>query len=99
MAEASQELVCNGFIETGSYESSKRDLLEALGISEREIDDRLESLIWALHRDPAATAERIGSRNLWVAVTAGGITPIRIYLRPATQQPDLAELLWIEERY
>ncbi len=86
-------LVCRGFIETETY-SKSRQLLE---LSDRQIDDRLEALIWALTRDPDE-ASRVGSRNLWVAVTPGGIPPLRIYLRPRAAVPGECELLWIEER-
>lgn len=83
MAGTSQ-LVCRGFIETPTFEKSKAHLQELHGLTDREVDNRIEALIWALARggDPAL-AQRIPTRrNLWVAVTPGGIPPLRIYLRP-----------------
>src|SRR4051812_6961221 len=99
MAGTSQ-LVCRGFIETEGFDDSKRDLQALYGLSDREVDDRLEALVWALARggDPALI-QRVPTRNnLWVAVTPRGIPPLRIYLRPRADSGDECELLWIEER-
>jgi hypothetical protein len=97
MAGTSQ-LVCTGFIESKTYKRSKADLMALLEIDDEEIDDRLKALLWSLTRDPSANSSRVGERNLWVAVTPGGIPQIRIFLRPREDVPDEAELLWIEER-
>jgi hypothetical protein len=91
-------LVFNGFLETDTYEQSKLDLQQLLGMSDRAVDDRLAALIWSLQREPATNCERVGSRNLWVAVTPGGSPPIRIYMRPHATIIGEWDLLWIEER-
>jgi hypothetical protein len=92
-------LVCNGFIEADTFERSKDDLIRFVGLTERQVDDRLETLMWALQRDANAAAERIPSRNLWVAVTAVEAPLLRVYLRPRGDVADECELLWIEERF
>lgn len=99
MAGTSQELSCQAFIEAQTYEESKRDLRAEFGITDRELDDALEGLLWALRRDPSANTERVGTRNLWVAVVPGSIPPLRVYLRPDAAEPHRCELLWIEERF
>ncbi len=71
--------------------------MRSLGLTDREVDDRLEALIWALQRDADEVSERIPGRNLWAAVTPVGV-PLRIYLRPLADTPEECELMWIEER-
>jgi hypothetical protein len=93
-----RELRCEGFVETREFEESKADLKRIASLTDRQIDYRLEGLLWALRRDPATVAQRVGSRNLWVAVTSRGIPLLRIYLRPRADLPTECELLWIEER-
>lgn len=94
------QLVCRGFAETDTFERSKADLQALHGLSDREVDDRLRALLWGLvHGGDAALVQRVPSRkSLWVAVTPGGIPPLRIYLRPGLEMPEVCELLWIEER-
>ena len=91
-------LACKGFIESASFRRSKADLKWQLGLTDRQIDDRLEALMWALSRDAEVTATRIPGRNLWVASTPRGLPPLRIYLRPRPGVPDECEWMWIEEK-
>lgn len=98
MAGHSGELRCDGFVESDAFERSKDELKRSTGLTDRQIDDRLEALVWALMRMPSAVAERVGSRNLWVAVTSVEAPLLRIYLRPRPDNPAEAEWLWIEER-
>lgn len=93
---AGTSLSCKAFIESESFERSKADLKAETGLTDGEIDDRLEALVWALQRDPSEVAQRIPGRNLWVAVTERGIPALRIYLRPRDNMPDEAEWMWIE---
>ncbi|HEY7932943.1 MAG TPA: hypothetical protein VID48_03880 [Solirubrobacteraceae bacterium] len=64
MAGLSGELRCEGFIESDTFEQSKDELKRSTGLTDRQIDDRLEGLVWALLREPSAVSERVGSRNL-----------------------------------
>lgn len=103
MAGTSQpagQLACRGFIETEGFARSKDDLKTLHGLTDRQVDDRLEALLWALARGGAAElVQRIPTRrNLWVAITPRGIPPLRIYLRHRADAPDECELLWVEER-
>jgi hypothetical protein len=82
MAGLSGELRCEGFIESSAFEKSKEELKRSTGLTDRQIDDRLEGLVWALLRDPSAVSRRIGNLNLWVAVTTVGIPLLRVYIRP-----------------
>jgi hypothetical protein len=95
----SSQLVCRGFTETETFARSKAELKELTGLSDRQIDARLEALLWALVRggDPALV-QQVPGRKLWVAVTLGGIPPLRIYLRPSSDPAEECDLLWIEER-
>lgn len=93
---AGTSLRCNGFIE--SYEQSKAELKAETGLTDEEIDDRVEAVVWALLRDPKEAAERIPGKSLWVVVTERGLPELRIYLRPRDENPDEAEWLWIERR-
>jgi hypothetical protein len=90
-------LVCLGFIESDGFAQSKERLKQLLELTDRDIDDRLEALIWAFqHDDPdIPVAERVGSRNLWVART--DFPKLRIFLRPRAGVANECELLWIEE--
>lgn len=90
-------LVCNGFIESDDFRRSKAELKERTGLTDGQIDDRIEALVWALYRDPTV-AEPIPGRNLWVVGTERGLPPLRLYLRPRAGVPDEAEWMWIEER-
>ena len=98
MAGASSELRCEGFIETREFERSKDELKRDTGLTDRQIDFRLEGLLWALSRDPALVAERIPDRNLWVAATNRGVPLLRVFLRPRAGASSESELMWIEER-
>jgi hypothetical protein len=98
MAGLSGQLRCEGFVESSDFAKAKDQLKLGTGLTDREIDDRLEALVWALLREPAAIAEQIPGRNLWVAVTTAGAPLIRVYLRPRRGIATECELLWIEER-
>jgi hypothetical protein len=94
----SRLLLCEGFIESDSFEESKANLKALFGLTDRDIDERIRALTWSIARDASTNTRQIPGRNLWVAVTPGGIPPLRIFLRP---RPDIAtecELLWIEEQ-
>jgi hypothetical protein len=95
---AGTSLVCKGFIEAESFELSKAELKAQTGLTDTQIDDRLEALVWALHRDAEVVAKQVPGRNLWVAVTERGLPQLRIYLRPREGAPEESEWLWIEER-
>lgn len=95
---AGTSLLCKAFIETESFERSKAELKIETGLTDEEIDDRLEALVWALRKDPDETAEPIPGRNLWVAVVEGGLPELHVYLRPRSENPEEAEWLWIERR-
>jgi len=94
----SAELRCEGFIEAKDFERSKDELKSTTGLSDRQIDDRLKALVWALLREPSAVAQRVGSLNLWAAETTVGIPALRVYLRPRTGTMAECEWVWIEER-
>jgi hypothetical protein len=91
------QLVCLGFIESDGFSQSKDRLKQVLELTDRDIDDRLEALIWAFqHADPdIPLTKRVGSRNLWVART--DLPHLRIYMRPRSEVANECELLWIEE--
>jgi hypothetical protein len=94
-------LVCRGFIETDSYRKSYDDLQRRTGLSDREIDDRLESLVWAFFHEPdedVPLVRRVAQRNLWVAVTDPPYA-LRVYLRPRAAVAGECEWLWVEERF
>jgi hypothetical protein len=96
-------LSCGGFIEgplfPGSKEILRRELAErGEEISDRQIDDRLEAIEWAIEHDDDESVRRIPGRNLWVAVTPGFDPVLRVLLRPRPDLPEECELLWIEER-
>jgi hypothetical protein len=93
------ELRCEGFIETSEFERSKEELKRTANLTDRQIDQRLDGLLWALRRDSTAVAHRVENRNLWVAAIPRGIPPLRIYLRPRADVPTECELLWIEEQF
>jgi hypothetical protein len=97
MAGTSRLLFCEGFIESESFERSKEDLKALSGLTDEQIDDRLEALLWEIRRDTSANTRRIRD-NLWVAVIPRGIPPLRIYLCPRPGARAECELLWIEER-
>ncbi len=98
MAGTSRELRCEGFIESSDFEKSKDELKQHAGLTDRQIDFRLDALLWALRRDPSLVSERVPNRDLWVATTNRGIPLLRIFLRPRPDRPTEAELMWIEER-
>jgi hypothetical protein len=98
MAGPSGELRCEGFIESSTFEKSKNELKHATGLTDRQIDDRLEGLVWALLREPSAVSERVRNLNLWVAVTTVGIPLLRVYICPRTGTANECEWVWIEER-
>ena len=95
---AGTSLACEGFIESQGFEISKADLCALHELSDQDIDERLDALLWALRRDPSSVSEHVGERNLWVAVEPGSTPPLRIFLRPREGVPTDCELLWIEER-
>jgi len=72
--------------------------MQRLGLSDADVDDRLDALLRALRQDADAVAARIPGRNLWTAVTEVAPPLLRIYLRPKEDVPTEAELLWIEDR-
>ena len=39
------QLVCRGFLETDEFAKSKAQLMERSGLTERQVDDRLEALL------------------------------------------------------
>jgi hypothetical protein len=90
--------ICRGFTETETFTRSKADLQELYGLSDEQVEDRVEAVQWGLVRggDPALVQRVPTRRNLWVAVTPGGIPPVRIYFRP-TDISGECDLLWIEE--
>lgn len=74
--------------------------MQSLGLSVREVDDRLESLLWALRRDAEEAADRVPTRqNLWVAVTTEEPPFFRIYFRAREDVAGQCELLWVEEKF
>lgn len=92
------QLVCAGFIESETFRRSKDDLKQELGLTDRQIDDRLEALVWTLNRNAAAAAAQVPGRNLWVAITPRGLPSLRVYLRPRSDVQDECEWMWIEQR-
>jgi len=81
--------------------------MQETGLTPREIDDRVEALVWALARFGGREAEgeeaeisvrQIPNRQLWVAVIPRGIPPLRLYLRPRPEVAGVCEWLWIERR-
>lgn len=98
MAGHSGELRCEGFIESSTFEGSKDELKRSTGLTDRQIDDRLEGLVWALLREPSAVSKQVRNLNLWVAVTPVGIPQLHVYLRPRTGTGNECEWVWIEER-
>jgi hypothetical protein len=98
MAGFSSELRCEGFIESDTFTKSKDELKRAAGLTDRQIDDRVEALVWALLREPSAVARRVGSRNLWAAETPVGVPVLVVYLRPRVASMAECEWVWIEER-
>jgi len=95
-------LACTGFIEADSFTWSKGELMRETGMTEHQVDDRLEALVWALLRsgsdDGDAAVSKVPERNLWVAVIPGGIPPLRVYLRPRVDVAGECEWMWIERR-
>jgi|SRR5271169_2064472 hypothetical protein len=98
MAGLSGELRCEGFIESSTFERSKDELKRGTGLTDRQIDYRLEGLVWALLREPSAVSEQVRDLNLWVAVTTVGIPLLRVYIRPRAGTASECEWVWIEER-
>jgi hypothetical protein len=97
MAGLSSELRCEGFIESETFTKSKDDLKRDSGLTDRQIDDRVEGLVWALLREPSAVARRVGTRNLWAAETPAGVPVLVVYLRPRAASMAECEWLWIQE--
>ncbi len=97
MAGLSGELRCEGFIESDTFTKSKDELKRGTGLTDRQIDDRVEALVWALLREPLAVARRVGSRNLWAAETPVGVPVLVVYLRPRGGSMAECEWVWIEE--
>ena len=98
MAGLSGELRCEGFIESSEFERSKDELKHSTGLTDYQIDARLEGLVWALLRESSAVSERVRDLNLWVAVTTVGIPLLRVYIRPRAGTASECEWVWIEER-
>ncbi len=97
MAGPKDGLRCEGFVEADSFARAKKELQRSTGLTDRQIDDRLEGLVWALQRDAAAVARRVRDLNLWVAVTPVGVPRLRVYIRPRPGVEDECEWMWIEE--
>lgn len=92
-------LVCREFVEAESFERTRAELMQATGLTPRQVDDRVEALEWALARgdneeDPAV--EPVPDSSTWAAVIPGGVPPLRLYLRPCSAEYK-CEWLWIEE--
>jgi hypothetical protein len=98
MAGLSGGLRCEGFIESSTFERSKDELKRGTDLTDRQIDYRLEGLVWALLREPSAVSEQVRDLNLWVAVTTVGIPLLRVYIRPRAGTASECEWVWIEER-
>jgi hypothetical protein len=98
MTGLSGELRCEGFIEADTFEKSKGELKQSTGLTDRQIDDRLEGLVWALLRKPSAVAQRVGTWNLWAAETPVGVPVLVVYLRPRGNTMAECEWVWIQER-
>jgi hypothetical protein len=92
-------LVCSGFIETTFFTSSKEDLKVHSGLTDRQIDDRMEGVVWALHQDADQTAHKVPDRNLWLVPIPEGDPPLILYIRQSKDDPQIAEWMWIQERY
>lgn len=92
-------LVCRGFLETDTFEKSRERLKELLEWTDRDLDDRLEALIWAFQRDTdpgeAPLTKRVPNRNLWVARTDHPY--LRVYLKPRAEIDGECYLMWVEE--
>jgi hypothetical protein len=98
-----RRLRCNAFIEAKTFEGSKQILKNEVAargesITDRQIDDRLEAMEWALERGDSENCAPIGTRSLWVYVMPGAYPELRVYLRPRPELRAECELLWIEER-
>lgn len=96
-------LACKGFVESRSFEKSKHDLMIETGMTARQVDNRLEALVWALSHtdgedDSDAVVTQVAGRNLWVAVIPRGIPPLHVYLRRRAEGDEECEWLWIERR-
>lgn len=91
-------LRCEGFIEGSGFTQSKAELKKKHGLTDRDVDDRLTGLLWALRREPAAVAECVGQKDLWVAVTPRGVPALRLFLRPRPGVLTECELVWVEAR-
>lgn len=95
-----KSLVCHGFVEADSFTWSKGELMRETGMTEHEVDDRLEALVWGFLRGEEGdetVVSKVPERNLWVAVIPRGIPPLRVYLRPRLDVADECEWMWIEE--
>jgi hypothetical protein len=97
MAGLSGELRCEGFVEADEFAKSKDELKQSTGLTDRQIDDRLDGLVWALLREPSAVAQRVGTRNLWAAETPVGVPVLIVYLRPRVNTMAECEWVWIQE--
>jgi hypothetical protein len=91
-------LVCRGFEESDIFIQARAELMATLGLSLREIDDRLEAVEWALVRDVDEVAEQVPGLNLWVALIPRGLPPLRVYFKPHTSEEAKCVWMWIEER-
>lgn len=79
-------------------QKSRERLKQLLELTDRDIDDRLEALVWALRHNPdpdVPVVAQVENRNLWVART--DYPHLRIYLRPRAEVEGECEWLWIEE--
>lgn len=100
-------LTCKGFIESEDFERSKAELMRETGMTPREVDDRVEALVWALVRLEGRDAEieaaeitvqQVPNRQLWAAVIPRGVPPLRLYLRPRREVAGECEWMWIERK-
>lgn len=94
-------LSCAGFVEPPTFEKSKYDLMGETSLTSRQIDERLEALVWALARvddEDDSVVAQVAGLNLWVAIIPRGVPPLHVYLRPRPDATAECEWLWIERR-
>jgi hypothetical protein len=93
-------LVCREFVEGEYFARTRAKLMQETGMTVEDVDRRIEAVVWALARgdteDDAAFVQRVPGRSIWAAELSRGIPPLRLYLRPCSEQYK-CEWLWIEE--
>jgi hypothetical protein len=95
MAGSPLQLLCNEFVETDGFVQSRAIVMVQHDLSVRDVDDRLEALIWGMNHDADFLAEQVPGRNLWVAMTDW--PRLRVFIRPSPDVLAECELLWIED--